>query len=287
MKSAEISGLPNRAMVAIMILALAVAGLGTVAAQEPQRAPSRFTYVDLVDLAEASNLVVKAQIRRQATLEPERSPGLQPGTARLYLEAETQALFAGNAAIGESLRLLADFPIDDRGRPQRLQDSVFVFFGREVSGRPGEIQLLTPYSFMVADPYEEERLRMVLRQMAAPERPPHVTGVREALSIEGNLAGESETQFFLETRESVPVSITVIRRPGMAPQWGVAWSEIVDQSARPPVSETLAWYSLACFLPRNLPPASNLARDEASRTRALQDYNVVLDQLGPCIRNRD
>jgi hypothetical protein len=125
-----------------------------------------------------------------------------------------------------------------------------------------------------------------LRQLAAPEKPPHVTGIREALSIEGNLAGESETQFFLETRENVPVSISVIRRPGMAPQWGVAWSEIVDQAARPPQRETLAWYSLACSLPLALPPSANLARDESSRSRAVQDYGVVLEQLGPCRRNR-
>ena len=28
--------------------------------------------------------------------------------------------------------------------------------------------------------------------------------------------------------------------PGQSPQWGVSWSEIVDQSARPPAAETLA-----------------------------------------------
>ena len=44
------------------------------------------TYADLVDLAERSGLILRAEIRRQTAVEPERSPGLEPGFVRLYIE---------------------------------------------------------------------------------------------------------------------------------------------------------------------------------------------------------
>jgi hypothetical protein len=286
MKTAENS---RTSRIAAPLAALLAGALSWSSAATAQGAPAplpRYNYVDLVELSQSANLVVKAEIRKQATVEPERSPGLRPGWVRLYLEADTQALFAGRTAIGESLRLLADFPLDEKGKPPKLKKLSLVYFGKEVPGRPGELQLLTPDSYMPADPVDEERLRTVLRQVAASDKPPQVMGIKEALSVAGNLAGESETQLFLETREGQPVSITIMRRPGMAPQWGVAWSELVDQAARPPAPETLAWFSLACSLPPALPPSANLAQDEASRMRAVQDYRVVVEQLGPCQRNR-
>ncbi|HSG33387.1 MAG TPA: hypothetical protein VLA37_02550, partial [Sphingomonadaceae bacterium] len=270
----------------LALLAPVLSGAVPSAAQQLPPSTSPFTYADLVDLSEQANLVVKAKIRKQATVSPENSPGLLPGHVRLYLEAETQALLAGSAAIGQSLRLLADLPLDSRGRPPKLKDSEFIFFGREVPGRPGELQLLTPDSYSTAGPDEEARIRAVLREVAQPEAPPHIEAIREAISIAGNLAGESETQLFLETAEGTPVSLTVMRRPGMAPQWGVAWSELVDQSARPPERETLAWYRLACFLPSELPASANISDNEVSRRRALEDYQVVMSELGPCKRNR-
>ena len=106
------------------------------------------------------------------------------------------------------------------------------------------------------------------------------------MSVEGNLAGESETQLFLKTKGSDVAALSIVRRPGMAPQWGVSWTELVDQSARPPAPDTLAWYRLACFLPDSLPQDAILSQDSASRIRAFQDYRFVMQRLGPCPRNR-
>ena len=106
------------------------------------------------------------------------------------------------------------------------------------------------------------------------------------MSVAGNLTGESETQLFLETATGTPVSLTVIRRPGMAPHWGVSWSEIVDQSARPPAPETVEWYRLACSLPPQLPRDAFLQDDRAARTRAEADYAFILEELGGCPRIR-
>mgnify|MGYP005830934125 CR=1 FL=1 len=57
------------------------------------------TYADLVDLAEGTPLVLKARVKDQAVLKPERAPNLAPGFARLYVEAQTQALLAGNVPV--------------------------------------------------------------------------------------------------------------------------------------------------------------------------------------------
>ena len=65
---------------------------------------------------------------------------------------------------------------------------------------------------------------------------------------------------------------------------GKAFGEIVDQAARPPARDTLAWYRLACFLPEQLPGLANLAQDGASRARAAQDYRFIVEQLGSCPR---
>jgi len=76
----------------------------------------------------------------------------------------------------------------------------------------------------------------------------------------------------------------VIRRPGMAPQWGVSLGELVDASAEAAQPGTLTWYRLACFLPRELPAGSFLQRDRASQDQARADYAFILSELGPCER---
>ena len=148
----------------------------------------------------------------------------------------------------------------------------------------GTLQLLSSTAMLPAGPQIEARVRRVLTQLAQPDVPPAITGVRDVISVPGNLAGESETQMFVETDTGAPVSLSVIRRPGMAPEWGVSLGELVDASARPPAPESIAWYRFACFLPRELPYDSFLQRDRQSQDRAREDYAFVLAQLGPCER---
>jgi hypothetical protein len=244
------------------------------------------TYADLADLSDAANLVLRVQIRKQIEVEPERSPGLRAGFARLYIEADTLALLSGTVSVGESVKYLVDVPRGAKGRAPKLKKQQMLLFARSVPGRPGEIQLVGNGAQLAATADLEARVRPILSALIAPDSPPVVTGVRDALSVEGNLVGESETQLFLATRGGDPVSITVIRRPGQNPVWGVSFTEIVDQAALPPRPDTLAWYRLACFLPGTLPGEANLSRDAASRAQAAADYRYVLGQLGPCLRNR-
>lgn len=244
------------------------------------------TYADLADLSDAANLVLRVKIRKQAEVAAERAPGLAPGYARLYIEADTVALLAGKSGVGESVRYLVDVPRGAKGSPPKLKKQEMLLFARSVPGRAGEIQLVGQGAQMVWSPELETRLRPILAALVAPDSPPVVTGVRDALSVEGNLVGESETQLFLATRDDGPVSITVVRRPGQQPVWGVSFTEIVDQAALPPQVNTLAWYRLACFLPQSLPVEANLSRDPQSRAQAAKDYRYMMTQLGPCPRNR-
>lgn len=266
-----------------LFLTLAVPVNGQPAPVEQQQAP---TYADLASLAEAAPLAVRATVREQATVKPERAPGLQPGHARLYVEARTSALLAGSAPLGESLRYLVDVPLDAKGKVPRLKKKDVILFARAVPSRPGELQLVAPDAQLIWSQALEDRVRPILAAFVARDAPPRVVGVRDALSSAGNLAGESETQIFLETEGNEPAALTVIRRPGMAPRWGVSFTELVDQSARPAQPGTLPWYRLACALPAELPADALYSDNATDRSRASQDYAFVMAQLGPCERNR-
>jgi hypothetical protein len=274
-----------RALAAAMLLAgLAAPGAGQNGPPAP--ALPAATFADLADLTEAAALVALVEVRDQALVEPERAPGLAPGHARLYLEARTLALLAGRAGLGESLVYLADVPLDAKGKAPKLKKQHFLVYADPVAGRAGALQLVDPSAQLPATPENEQRARAVVAALAAPDAPPAVTGIRDVMSVPGNLAGESETQLFLDTQTGQPVSLSVVRRPGMAPTWGVSWSEIVDQSARPPEPGTVAWYRLACFLPAQLTADAFLQRDAASRRQAEADYRFIVEQLGACPRTR-
>ncbi len=128
------------------------------AADDPPPLPvAQLTYADIVDLGDSSNLVVKARIRKQRTLGPQQSPGLRPGWVRLLIEADTEALISGPAAIGESLRFLADFPLGPKGKPPKLKKLSLLLWAVPVPGRPGDLQMIDVDSYALADPALEAR----------------------------------------------------------------------------------------------------------------------------------
>lgn len=273
---------------------LAVTGLAATAVSghaqaidpaSPAATTIGLTYADLADLSDAAQVVIRARIRKQVTVEPDRAAGVTPGFARIFVEAETLSLLAGRVPVGESLSYLVDVPLDTRGKVPKLKKLEVLLFARVVPAKPGAVQLVGPQAQQVYSPELESRLRPILAAMVAPDAPPVITGVRDALSVAGNLAGESETQIFLQTRSGAPVSLTVLRRPGRSPVWGVSWGEIIDQAARPPAPNTLEWYRLACALPQRLPSGANLSRVAEERSRAERDYAYVLASLGPCVRS--
>ena len=266
-----------------ILLAAAATLIAAPLAAQPA-SPSRLTYADLVQLSDNAPLVVRAKVVRQVALKPERAPGVAPGHARLYIEGETLALLSGNAPLGQAIEYLVDVPLDAKGKVPRLKKTEVLLFARAVPGSPRMLQLVGDHAQQPYTAALEARLRPVLSALVAPDAPPAVTRVADALAVEGTLVGESETQLFLDTKNDGPVSISVIRRPNQPVRWGVSWSEIVDQSARPVQKDTLAWYRLACSLPAQLPAEANPSRDPAARALAARDYAHVIEQLGPCER---
>lgn len=253
-------------------------GVDSVASTEP-------SYAYLADLADGTPLVIRAQVRQQARVDDARAPGLKPGYARLYIEAQTQALIAGTTPVGASFAYLVDVPLDARGKVPKLKKRSMILFARAVPGRPDELQLVAPDAQLSWTPELDTRLKSLLAELLSPLAPPHVNGVREALHSAGALAGAGDTQMFLATATGNPAAITVTRRPGEPPRWQVSFSELVAAGA-PPKRDTLAWYRLACFLPPRVPMSVQDSRDPADVAAVDADYAFVLQQLGPCDRTR-
>ena len=246
-------------------------------------APAAPTYADLADLADRAPLVARVEIRDAIRLKPEQAPGLRPGTARVLIKAKTRAVLLGET-IGESASYLADVPLDAKGKLPKLKKTAALIFARVAPARPGELQLVSTAGQVAWSQPVEDRVRAILTELVAPGAPPRVIGVREVSFVPGNLIGEGETQIFLSTEAGDPVSISVVHRPGAQRVWGVAFGEIVDQAARAPLRDTLAWYRLACFLPAGLSSATDISGDGEARRLAAEDYRYVRGQLGACPR---
>jgi hypothetical protein len=264
-------------------IALLSPSASAAAADRPMPA---MTYADLADLADSARLVARAEVRKVAPVEPERARGVRPGWTRYYVEARTQALIKGESQLGQSLRYLVDMPPDERGRAPSLKRQVVLLFATSASGPAGDLRLSAPDAQVLWSADTEVQLRAILAELVAPDAPPEVTGVREAIHVPGTLAGEGETQFFLETADRSAASITVQQQPGSPPAWGVSFSEVAAQVGNAPARDTLAWYRLACFLPNTLPRAANISDTATNRARAEGDYRTVMGQLGACPRNR-
>lgn len=245
-----------------------------------------FSYADLADLASQAPIIVKAQVRKIAPVTGPQAAGLKDGWARLYVEAKTEAVLGGRTALGESLRYLADVKLDAKGKVPKLAKRSVILFARPVEGRPGELQLVAPDAQLLWDPLLEPRVRGVLAELYAPSAPDAVTGVREAMHVGGALMGEGESQFFLATASESPAAIAVLRSAGQEARWSVSFSELVETASPPPARDTLVWYRLACFLPKELPPSANLSVTPEDQQAAANDYRFVIEQLGPCPRLR-
>ena len=132
--TSKLSGLIRVSIAALGLALFAPSALAQESDILPPTPAELATYADLVDMAERSDLVIRAEIRRQIVVEPDRAPGLAPGFARLYIEARTQALISGNTTLGESLAYLVDVPLNERGKPDKLKDKVMLLFANPVPG---------------------------------------------------------------------------------------------------------------------------------------------------------
>lgn len=241
-------------------------------------------FADLADLATAAPMVVVVTVAKASKVDPARTGPVRDGYARAYVEADTKTLLSG-PTIGAKVRYLADVRLVD-GKLPRLKKQTMVLFAQPVAGRPGELQLVAPDAQVPLAQAGEARLRSLLQEIVAANSAPVVTGVRDIHHTPGNLAGEGETQIFLKTASGDPATIAVLRSPNAPVQWGLSFGELVDAGAGAPQPGTLAWYRLACTLPARLPASAQTATDPGLRQAAARDYALVMQQLGPCGRQR-
>jgi hypothetical protein len=269
-------------MRSLCLLPLAAALLAAASPPPPYAGlATDYGYVELTDMALQADVVVAADIAKATLLKD--AAGVPAGKARYYVEADARALIGGRAELPPVLAYLVDVPLANPKAKPRLK-GVPVLLLADLAGKPGELRLVAPRAQVPRTPENEQRVRAILSAAVAPDAPPQITGVTRAFHVAGSLPGEGESQIFLRTSDGRPISLSVLRRPGERPRWGIALSELVDDSAAPPPANSLLWYRLACGLPRALPAAATAGAEPADAQQASEDYRLVLEGLGPCMR---
>ena len=245
-----------------------------------------WSYADIADVFLEAPIVLTVRVTKAIAVRNSSGAQLSKIANRYYLVGDVVSLIRGSGGIAPRVAWLADVPLDGQRKAPRLKKAQFILAGLPVTGRPGELQLAARDAMVAWSGPLEAHVRTAITDGLAPNAPPRITGIASAFHSSGTLPGEGETQLFLTTSSAKPISINVLRRPGIDPQWAVALGEIVDEAARTPARDTLGWYQLACFLPRELPPAAvaELAAGDAAAAR--EDYQFVLQSLGACTHMR-
>ena len=241
-------------------------------------------YADLTDQILAAPVIVDATIRSAARIKGAEAAAVAPGLTRYYVEADVGALLRGAGGLPTRIGYLVDMAPGADGRPVKLKDLHVLLFAKRVTGSADQLQLVGHDGQRYWTPQRDSQVRGIVQALIATDAPPTITGIGSAFHVPGALPGEGETQIFLTTADSRPVSLSILRRPGERPRWSVALSEIVDEAAAPPLHDTLLWYRLACTLPPALPDRATATLSPGDADAAREDYRFVIDSLGPCGR---
>ena len=286
--------LPHLALVAgALTLTFGISTVSAMQAPQDAVAATPYSYADIADLATAAPMVLHARVHRATPLKAERAPGVAPAHTRLYVEADVVSLIRGAGPLAARISYLVDLPDDTRGKAAKLKrKQPVLLFARPVASAAagtnstGSVQLIAPDAQLPWDAATEAQLRGILTELVKPGAPPAITGIANGFHVPGTLPGEGETQLFLNTATGEPVSLTVLTARDGSRRWAAAFGEIVDGSAAVPARDTLAWYRLACGLPRQLPLSKPAGTAPADRRKAAADYAVILGALGECTRTR-
>lgn len=241
------------------------------------------SYSDLADHVTMAPIVIRAQARRVTTIEKDRAGIAPQGHMRVMIRARVITLIRGESEVPPEISYLADLPLTTKGKLSKITKQQFLLFVRP-GKRPDFVQLVSRNAQMPWSAPLEQRVRALVTETLLPDSPPAVVAVGDAFHVPGTVEGEGETQIFLKTSTGAPVSLSIIRRPGQPPHWGVSLGEVVDETAAQPARETLLWYRLACALPGELPSASVRTLPFLDAQAAQRDYQLVLEGLGTCGR---
>lgn len=245
---------------------------------------SPYSYADIADLAARAPTVAVLRVRRVLPLPEKWVTAQPPGTRRHHIQADVISLIRGDAPLAKRVTLLIDLPAERRAA-KAIKGKTFIAFGR-TGNKTDRLQLVNSSALLPQTSATETKVRGIAAELLKQDAPPAIAGVGEAFHVAGTVAGEGETQVFLVSEGGQPVSLSIIRRPEMAPRFGVALGEIVDEAAALPASDTLLWYRLACVLPAALPDGAVAKLQPADAQAARTDYHALMERLGPCPRTR-
>jgi hypothetical protein len=269
-----------------LLFSLAALPLALARAQVPVAAaapaPIEPAWVDLADLAFASELVLVARVASIDRFSRRDAPDVPPGEVRAVLRADLSAALKAPGVLPAEVAWRWQGPADSRGRPPFAEAAQVLLFGAPLAGGSNPavypLQLVSRHGQQPWSAASEAVVRDVLRQAQAPgARGLMVTGLRDAFRSGGDVPGASESQFFLRTEGGQPLTLVVRRTPGAVPDVRAASGELLDQAA-PVAPRTLMWRALACGLPPRLPAA--LAEDAG----LAEDYVLAIARLGRCDR---
>lgn len=248
-----------------------VMALGGPLAARPVGNVAETPYARLADTVLSAKVIATAAVR-----DAERIGKPVNGRVRALITADLVEVITAPGELPARVEFLWDGPADARGRPAVAKGAAVLLMAEPVDGQPGQLRLAGPDALQTAD--AEGAVRAVLADARRPGMAGlRVAGVRDALFSAGTVAGESESQFFLENT-GAPLTLVVTRATGAQVQVRLATGELIDDSAAPVQPRTLLWRALACGLPRALP--ARLAGDAA----LARDYAAALGSLGDCGR---
>lgn len=274
---------------ALSLLGAACAGLIPVPAAAqgrpvpaaPQVGPAP-AWTDWADLALASPVVLSVAINDVDRLSARDAPDVPAGEVRAVVRAGLQAAIRAPGVLPAEAAWRWQGPADARGRAPIPKGARYLVFGAPLSGGGDPaVQPLKLTGSAAMQPWSAEAegiVRDVLKQaLGRGARAMLVTGVRDGFRSEGDVPGASESQFFLEASDGLPLALVVTRSPGAEPAVRVATGDLVDR-AQPVEPRTLLWRGLACGMPDELPRA--LADNPGLR----DDYALARERIGLCGR---
>ncbi len=220
------------------------------------------------------------------------APDVPAGERRALLEAELVRVAKAPGEVLGRARWLWQGPAPGGRLPVARGDDLLLFLAPAGSGAiagagaetaPGRAlgpdwRLANAAGQQRWSPALEASLEAILAEARLADTPRSLPAISHGFHVKGTVAGESESQLFLESDRGRPVALVLLRRPGAEPELRAASGDLIDESAAPVRPRTLLWRALACTAPERLPPA--LAADEGLAA----DWAEIRRQIGPCDR---
>ena len=264
----------------LLLTAMSPALVASATLPPPAAAPATtLTYADLAELTLASPVIVRAAVVKAERLTGENAPGLAADRARLLVHARVVAAILAPDAVPAQLDYLLETPLDAKGKPPKLKDLPVLLFLRP-GERLGQFALASARAQQPDDAGTITTVRSILAE--ARTDLPRVTGITSAFRVPGSLPGEAESQFFVSTADSRPISLVVLSRQGQERTLELALGDVIDEAAAGVKPRTMLWYRLACFLPQTLP--ASIGGDD--RAGLEDDYKFALGNIGKCERTK-